>query len=145
MEEEPGEPGIQTETDKVEKIKELINQKFKAVTEFENGEFAIILKEELVDLETQKRNYEIGLGKVMKFPGKLSVNGRTYRTDELDDTKEGSVLIPIKELTKRSDPRFSYLLVKVSKQFYRTVDEAVWAGKFKSLDDIIAVIEAFEA
>ncbi|HME52820.1 MAG TPA: hypothetical protein VKM55_11425 [Candidatus Lokiarchaeia archaeon] len=139
------EPELPTETEKIEKIKDLINQKFQAVTELENGEFAIILKEELVDLETQKRNYEIGLGKIMKFPGKLSVNGRTYRTDELDDIKEGSVLIPIKEITKRSDPRFSYSLVKVSKQFYRAVDEAVWAGNFKTLDDIIAVIDAFEA
>ena len=135
----------ETESDKIEKIKKLINQKFKATTEFENAEFAIILKEELVDLETQKKNYEIGLGKVMKFPGKISVNGRTFRTDELDDIKEGSVLIPIKEMTKKSDPRFSYSLVKISKQFFRAVDEAVWAGKFKNLDDIIAVIENFKA
>jgi hypothetical protein len=134
----------ETESDKIEKIKELINQKFQATTEFENGEFAIILKEEIVDLETQKKNYEIGLGKIMRFPGKLSVNGKTFRTDEFDDIKEGSVLLPVKELTKKSDPRFSYSLVKVSKQFYRAVDEAVWAGKFKSLDDILAVIEAFE-
>lgn len=139
------EAEVETETEKIEKIKELVNQKFQSVNDISNGDFAIILKEELVDVETQKRNYEIGMGKVMKFPAKVSVNGRTFRTDELDEIKEGSVLIPIKELTKKSDPRFAYLLVKVSKQFYRAVDEASWAGKFKTLDDIITVIENFEA
>ncbi|MEX2727261.1 MAG: hypothetical protein Q6353_008405, partial [Candidatus Sigynarchaeum springense] len=62
----------------------------------------------------------------------------------LDEVKEGAVLLPVKEITKKNDPRFSYLLVRVPKQFNRAIDEAAWAGKLKNLDDIINVIEAFK-
>jgi hypothetical protein len=132
------------ETDKAEKLKKMVKEKFKVVNEIENAEFAIIIKDELVDQETNKRNYEIGIGKVMKFPAKVSVIGRTYRTDELDDIKEGSVLISTKDITRKNDPRYAFLLVRVPKQFNRAVDEAAWAGKFKNLDDIIKVIEDFK-
>nr|MDO8087417.1 hypothetical protein [Candidatus Sigynarchaeum springense] len=131
------------ETDKAERIKKLISEKFEVVSDVDNAEYAIIVKDELVDQETQKRNYEIGIGKVMRFPTKVSVNGKTYRTDELDEVKEGAVLLPVKEITKKNDPRFSWLLVRVPKQFNRAIDEAAWAGKLKDLDDIINVIEAF--
>ncbi|MBN2154358.1 MAG: hypothetical protein JW839_23080 [Candidatus Lokiarchaeota archaeon] len=131
------------ETDKAERIKKLIKEKFEVVSDIDNAEFAIVVKDELVDQETQKRNYEIGIGKAMKFPTKVSVNGKTYRTDELDEVKEGAVLLPVKELAKKNDPRFGWLLVRVPKQFNRAIDEAAWAGNLKTLDDIIKVIEAF--
>lgn len=132
------------ETDKVEKLKKMVKEKFEVVNDIDNQEYAIIIKEELVDQETNKKNYEIGIGKVMKFPTKVSLNGKTYRTDELDDVKEGSVLLPVKDLTRKNDPRYSFLLVRVPKQFNRAVDEASWAGKFKTLDDIIDVVDAFK-
>jgi hypothetical protein len=132
------------ETEKAEKLKKLIKAKFEVVSDVANAEFAIIIKDELVDQETNKRNYEIGIGKVMKFPTKVSVNGKTYRTDELDDIKEGSVLLPTKDVTRKNDPRFAFILVRVPKQFNRAVDEASWAGNFKNLDDIIKVIEDFK-
>ena len=132
------------ETEKVEMLKKMVKEKFKVVNDIENAEFAIIIKEELVDQETNKRNYEIGVGKVMKFPSKVSLNGKTYRTDELDDIKEGSVLLPMKDITRKNDPRYSFLLVRVPKQFNRAVDEASWAGKFKTIDDIIKVVEDFK-
>jgi hypothetical protein len=132
------------ETEKVERIKVLVKQKFKVVNDIEKDEYAILIKEELVDAETNKRNYEIGIGKVMKFPNKVSLNGKTYRTDELDDIKEGSVFLPTKDLTKKNDIRLAWLLVKVPKQFYRAVDEAAWAGNFKTLDHLIKVIDEFK-
>jgi hypothetical protein len=132
------------ETEKVEIIKVLVKKKFKIVNDIEKDEYAILIKEELVDAETNKRNYEIGIGKVMKFPNKVSLNGKTYRTDELDDIKEGSVFLPTKDLTKKNDVRLSWLLVKVPKQFNRAVDEASWAGNFKNLDDLIKVIDEFK-
>jgi hypothetical protein len=132
------------ETDKVEKLKKMVKEKFKVVNEIDNAEFAIIIKDELVDQETNKRNYEIGIGKVMKFPTKVSLNGKTYRTDELDDIKEGSVFLQTKDITRKNDPRYAFLLVRVPKQFNRAVDEASWAGKFKTIDDIIKVVEDFK-
>ena len=132
------------ETEKVEMLKKMVKEKFKVVNDIENAEFAIIIKEELVDQETNKRNYEIGIGKVMKFPTKVSLNGKTYRTDELDDIKEGSVFLQTKDITRKNDPRYAFLLVRVPKQFNRAVDEASWAGKFKTIDDIIKVVDDFK-
>nr|MDO8110017.1 hypothetical protein [Candidatus Sigynarchaeota archaeon] len=131
------------EENKIEKIKKAVKEKFQVVADIENAEYAIVIKEELVDVETSSKNYEIGIGKVMRFPQKISVNGRTYRNEELDDIKEGSVLLSIKDLT-RKDARVGFMLAKIPKSFNRAVDEAAWAGKFKNLDDLLKVIEDFK-
>ncbi|MEX2718354.1 MAG: hypothetical protein Q6370_018810, partial [Candidatus Sigynarchaeota archaeon] len=78
------------------------------------------------------------------WPPMVAVTGKTSRPDALAAVPAGAGLRPVNEITNKHDPRFSYLLVRVPKQFNRAIDEAAWAGKLKNLDDIINVIEAFK-
>lgn len=126
------------------KIEELMKKKFQKIIEPQKDDYVIVLKEELIDAETSTKNYELGIGKVMKFPNKVSVNGKIFRNEELDEIKEGSTSINLKEAMKQDD-RHKIIIVKVPKLFYRAVDEATWANSFKTLGDIIRVIEDFEA
>ncbi|MHA1371816.1 MAG: hypothetical protein ACTSRA_19110 [Promethearchaeota archaeon] len=128
--------------DRYTKLKELMLNKFEKIIEPERGEHVIILREELVDQETNKKNFEIGIGKIMKFATKISCNGKTYRSDELGNVKDGSVIVQIKELTM-DDPRKQITIVKTPKEFYRAIDEAAWNNALNNLDDILKVVEEF--
>lgn len=127
----------------LEKIKELMEEKFESIVEPDRNDIVICIREELVDRETSKKNYELSVGKVMKFPNKISINGKIYRSDEFLEIKDGGVNISIPELRKPDD-RTTINLVKVPKTFYRAIDEATWAGKLKKLSDLVQVMEDFE-
>ncbi len=130
------------EFNKFEKIKELCKSKFEAIIEPQKDDLVIVIREDMVDFETGKKNYELGIGKVMAFPNKISVNGKTYRSEELEEMREGSVIMAPKDILRKDD-RHVITIVKVSKPFIRAVDEASWAGNFKTLDDAVKVIEDF--
>nr|MDO8118012.1 hypothetical protein [Candidatus Sigynarchaeota archaeon] len=131
------------ELNKFEKIKEICKSKFETIITPQKDDLVIVIREDVVDFETSKKNYELGIGKVMAFPNKISINGRTYRSEELEEMKEGSVIMAPKDVLKRDD-RHSIMIVKVPKQFIRAVDEAAWDGKFKTLDDVLHVLEEFK-
>ena len=126
----------------IEKIKELIKDKFETILEPERNDVVICIKEELVDMETSKKNYELSIGKVMKFTNKVSINGKIYRSDEFLEIKDGGVNLSLPDLRKPDD-RTTITVVRVPKTFYRAIDEATWAGNLKKLDDLVKVIEDF--
>lgn len=131
------------EEDRIEALKEAAVNKFTLLTkEPEKDDIIIVFKEDLVDAETNKKNWEIGIGKCMKFPNRISINGNTYRSDELDDIKEGATLINPRDIGK-NDKRHKVTVLRATKAFLRAVDEATWAGTFKTLDDIIRVVDEF--
>ena len=131
------------EEDKIEALKDAVINKFTLLAgEPEKDDIILVFKEDLVDTETNKKNWEIGIGKVMKFPNRISINGKTYRSDEFDDVKEGSVIINSKEIAM-PDVRHKVTFVRATKAFFRAVDEAIWENSFKSLDDIIRVVDEF--
>ncbi|MHA1680195.1 MAG: hypothetical protein ACTSUE_04255 [Promethearchaeota archaeon] len=129
----------------VEDLIEVVKEKFKGkeVSIPEKDSYVIIIKEELVYQETGEKNYEVGIGKAMVFPAKVSINGRVFRSNELDDIKEGSVIMKIRDLTKE-DGRQKVLIVEIPKALNRAVDQASWDKKFKTIDDIIEVIKTFD-
>ena len=131
------------EANSIEKIKKLSKEKFSVIEVPEKEDYVIVIKEDLVDVETGKTNYELGVGKVMKFPNKISVNGRSYRNSELDMIKEGSVELKMQEINKQDD-RHKIMIVKTPKSFYISVDKASWAGNFKTLDDLATVIAEYD-
>ncbi|MFX0100067.1 MAG: hypothetical protein ACFFCS_10845 [Candidatus Hodarchaeota archaeon] len=126
----------------IAKIKELIKEKFETIIEPERNDIVICIREELVDMETSKKNYELSVGKVMKFTNKISINGKVYRSDEFLEIKEGGVNLSLPDLRKPDD-RTTITLVKVPKTFYRAIDEATWAGNLKKISDLVKVIEDF--
>lgn len=130
------------ENDQFDQLKRLISEKFETVLELAKDDYAIIIKEELVDAETGKRNFELGIGKTMVFPNRISINGKTYRTDELEEIKEGSVLVPARDLAKQDD-RHRMLMARIPKALNRAVDEAAWGGSFKTLGDVLRVLSEF--
>jgi hypothetical protein len=131
--------------DKIEVLKESAINKFTLLAkEPEKDDIILVFKEDLVDVETNKKNWEIGIGKCMKFPNRISINGKTYRSDELDDVKEGATLINPRDIAK-SDPRHKVTVLRATKAFLRAVDEATWAESFKTLDDIIRVVDEFSS
>ena len=131
------------EEDRIGSLKETAINKFTLLTkEPDKDDIILVFKEDLVDVETNKKNWEIGIGKCMKFPNRISINGSTFRSDELDEIKEGSVIAKTTDIVK-SDKRHRITFVRATKAFQRAVDEAIWAGSFKTLDDIIRVVDEF--
>lgn len=124
-------------------LKTLVKEKFKQVEMPEKDQYNLIIREELVHEETGERNYEIGVGKTMKFPNKISINGKIYRSNELDEIKDGSVIITIKNIS-RNDDRHEVLLVEVPKALILAIDQASWDGKLKEIKDLIDVINNFD-
>ncbi|MBD3187776.1 hypothetical protein GF325_13150 [Candidatus Bathyarchaeota archaeon] len=124
-------------------LKTLVKEKFKQVEMPVKDQYNLIIREELVHEETGERNYEIGVGKTMKFPNKISINGKIYRSNELDEIKDGSVIITIKNISKNDD-RHEVLLVEVPKALILAIDQASWDGKLKEIKDLIDVINNFD-
>ncbi|MHA1793277.1 MAG: hypothetical protein ACTSVI_11575 [Promethearchaeota archaeon] len=129
--------------EELKSLKELITSKFEVVKEPKKDDFVIVIREELIYEETGEKNFEIGIGKTMKFANKYSINGMIYRNEELDEIKDGTMQVAVKELNSQDD-RHSIIVVKTPKAFKLAFTEAMLGNRLKTLDDVVDIIKNFD-
>ncbi|MHA1732923.1 MAG: hypothetical protein ACTSU5_13335 [Promethearchaeota archaeon] len=121
-----------------EKLKELMRDKGKVVNIPENGDAAVICKE-VHDPDTKKVFYEIGVGKVWGYNRYFDIVGFSIK-DLAENFQESSVRTQVDEITKPR-PEKPVLVATFPPSFQRTVDENRWEDKFRTVDDLIRILD----
>jgi len=122
-----------TTREQVEKIKQLINQKFDINANPEKDQECVIIRELIV---AKSYSVEVGVGKCWKYPGYFDIVGFVFE-ESRDMFIESSVRIDTKTKTKST-----FFVCGVAKNgFIRMVDEARWENKLNTLEDLIVILE----
>lgn len=117
----------------VEKLKEKMRQKLEIVEKPENGKECLIVIEEKIE---KSYTAEVGFGKCWRLDPNYDIVGKML-TENTPEFVDGTIKIHTKEKYKTRK-----LLIGVAEPgFIRKIDEAIWDGKFKNLDDLIDVID----
>ena len=110
-----------------------MRQKLEIVEKPENGKEVVIVIEEKIE---KSYTAEVGYGKCWQLDPNYDIVGR-HITENTPEFVEGTIKIHTKAKYKTRK-----LLIGIAEPgFIRKVDEAIWDGNFKNLDDLINMID----
>ena len=119
--------------DQVAKLKEIMKQKLEIVEKPENGKEVVIVIEEKIE---KSYTAEVGFGKCWMLSPNYDIVGKMFTENTLEFV-DGTIKIHMKE-----KHRTQKLLVGIAEPgFIRKIDEAIWDGNFKNLDDLINILD----
>jgi hypothetical protein len=117
----------------VANLKEKMRQKLEIVEKPENGKEVVIVIEEKIE---KSYTAEVGFGKCWRLDPNYDIVGKVF-TENTPVFVDGTIKIHTKEKYKTRK-----LLIGVTEPgFIRKIDEAIWDGKFKNIEDLTNIID----
>ena len=120
---------------KVQQIHTLLQKKGELTPYPENNAEVVVIKETQIGLYT----VSIAVGKVSAISNRyFDVRGQVF-DDSFNRFSDNSLRIEPKQITRTKGVRYSCTVFKPG--LIRAMDEATWANKFVSLEDLLALLE----
>lgn len=118
---------------KVEKIGSLIDEKFDVVELPKKDDECVTIRELIIG---KSYNVEVAVGRCWRYPSYFDIVGYVWE-EVRNEFIDSSIRIETK-----NRPRSTHIKCGVAKEgFIRSIDEARWDEKFKTLDDLIEILE----